>query len=254
MRPGWIIALFAAAALLPLQLALAGGESPSARRAAVESSPRHQLLGDWRARGMHLRISMVRGVLQGRTLSDYEAGDCRVERGTRVMRGFSFTRQDGATDVWQGTATLPAGSACRSRARPATVTIASDLSFREEIGRRELRFRRIRPAVRADDPVVGVWERNEAGVIVEARRKIFVGRARERFLIANGCTIAAGTVVWRLRPRAPDRYDGTTRTFAAPPGCAPVGSSPSRWKLTAERMRLVRVGPDGSAFEYERAR
>jgi hypothetical protein len=95
--------------------------------------------------------------------------------------------------------------------------------------------------------------RNDVGVRVTAARGGYEGRAREAFLIANGCTLPAGTVIWRLAPLAPGRYDGTVQTYRAPSaGCRPGTRAPSRWRLTSGGDGLTRISSTGDSFPYDR--
>jgi hypothetical protein len=100
--------------------------------------------------------------------------------------------------------------------------------------------------------VFGTWVRNGAGVVLALEGPLYVGRAREQFTIANGCTVQAGTVVWRMRPVAPDRYSGTIQTFFGPPGCAPASLDASTWVLAAGAAQLIREAAGGQAFPYVR--
>jgi hypothetical protein len=134
--------------------------------------------------------------------------------------------------------------------------VTSDLRFTETSklpgGRAQSSlFRRIRPRVRAADPIVGTWVRNNAGIVVSAAGDRYEGRARESFLISNGCTVPAGSVIWTMRPTAPGRYEGTIPTFLQPPGCEPGARNRSAWRI-ASATQLVRQSPDGNVYAYQR--
>jgi hypothetical protein len=88
--------------------------------------------------------------------------------------------------------------------------------------------------------------------VVTREGRLYVGRAREAFSIANGCTVPAGSLVWRLRPLAPGRYSGTIQSFFAPPGCAPAALDPTSWHFGQNRSELVRESSQGQAFPYTR--
>lgn len=226
-------------------------------RVAQAGDARHQVLGDWRMGDRaEFRFGTRLGLVNGRALRGFRVGRCRVTRGSVVFRGFRFIEQDGALDVWQGSVVLP-GSGCRRRATRSRIEIASDLRMTEVSLRggreRERPLQRIRPRTRQGDPVLGEWERRGLGVAVRPAGRRYTGRARESFLIANGCTIAAGEVVWQMRPLAPDRYDGTTRTFLPPPGCAEGEPALSRWQLASDGSRLSRRSGGGDPVEYTRA-
>ena len=111
----------------------------------------------------------------------------------------------------------------------------------------------MRPPLSPTEPVLGTWVRNGAGLVVAQEGSLYVGRARESYAIANGCTVAAGTVVWRMRPVAPGRYSGTIQTFFGPPGCAPASLDKSTWVLDPGGAQLVRQAAPGQAFPYTRA-
>ena len=233
------------------------GDDRSSIRAAQSEDARHQVLGDWRlGQDARLRFSVRRGAAEGRALRSFRVGRCRVRRGSAVFRGFRFRERDGALDVWRGMVVLPAGG-CRRRATRSRLEAASDARMTEVSRRggreRERGLRRIRPRPRDGDPVLGEWERNGLGVVVRRAGRRYVGRARDSFLIANGCTIAAGEVIWRLRPLAPDRYDGTTRTFLPPPGCAEGDPARSRWHLSADGSKLARRSAGAEEVSYTRA-
>jgi hypothetical protein len=249
-----VVIAAAVAALLPLGLARAGDESVPVE-AASAPEPAHQLLGDWRAgRELRLRISGQGDARLARLVRDGELGGCRLRRGTLLLRGLRFAGRIQGVDRWHGQATLPDAD-CERSSRPVVVTQGNELrlSVVPETGT-PLRMRRVRPRARVGDPVLGAWERNGVVFVVERARRGYVARARDAFLISNGCTIPANSIVWRLRPLAPARYDGTTRTFAPPPGCEAVGSAPSVWRLGDANQRLVRRAPDGTDVVFDRVR
>jgi hypothetical protein len=240
--------------LLLSAAAPAGAQSGTPRTGANE--PRHQLLGDWRlSGGGSYTFSQRRGRVQGRSRRTLRLGGCRIRKGAVVFRGYRFSRRRGGRDIWRGrVAFLDDG--CRRVYVPSTITIQSDLRFTETAKldgrrRRAAAFTRIRPRVSPDDPVVATWIRNEVGVILRWTQAGFEGRARESYRIGNGCTVPAGTVVWRLRPLAPGRYDGTVQAFRNPPGCRAGQQPASRWRLDAPG-RLVRVSAEGEPFAYLR--
>jgi hypothetical protein len=254
MRPATVIVLCLTAA------ACAAGPSFSAAvgdpEASADAKPRYQLLGDWRFGSGRYRFTQAGSAVKGRSRRTVRVGGCTVRRGETVFRGFRFAGASGRADVWKGRLAFVRGG-CRRELVPSTIRITSDLRFSESSrlpgGRRPPPnvFRRVRPMVRATDPVVGTWVRNAAGIVVTVANDRYEGRARESFLIRNGCTVAAGTLVWAMRPTAPGRYEGTIPTFEQPPGCQPSTRNPSRWRLES-RTRLVREAADGSLFPYDR--
>jgi hypothetical protein len=100
--------------------------------------------------------------------------------------------------------------------------------------------------------VIGTWLRNGAGVVVSREGRLYVGRAREAFGIANGCIVPAGAVVWRLRPLAPGRYSGTIQTFFGPPACKPGALDATSWRFGDTDSVLIRESSQGQAFPYTR--
>lgn len=233
-----------------------GGEHAPAR-VADSSEPRHQILGDWRmGRRGRIRVARQGGVVEGRALRTFRVGRCRVPRGSAVFRRMRFVERDGDLDVWRGTVVMP-DRRCRRRHTRVRFGLEGDRRMVQTYvrgGRERTRtLRRIRPRVRDGDPLIGAWERKGLGVEVRLAGRAYEGRARESFLIANGCTIAAGEVIWHLRPLAPDRYDGTTRTFLPPPRCADGRPSRSRWTLSADGSTVTRESVRGDAVEYTRA-
>ena len=258
MRAATTLAAIAATAALVFTVAGAGADSEDpGTLAAADTGPRHQILGSWKL-GMrgHLRLTRHRGRVTGRATRSFRYEGCRVRRGAVVLRGYRFERREQTVDLWRGRVLRP-GPDCRARFARSRIAVLSDLrleeSSRRDGGIRHRRMRRIRPRLRSNDPVLATWERRGAGVTVERREDSYIGTAREDFLITNGCTVPAGTVVWRLRPSAPGRYDGVTQTFLPPPSCDPGTPSPSRWRLENENRRLVREAPDGTLVEYDRA-
>jgi len=243
-----------ALALLTLGCCLAA--APVAAQ-AVTTTPRFQLLGDWSFHGHHYRFTSRNGLVYGRSLSNVRVGHCVEHRGTELFRGYSFKGIHGKADTWKGRLAI-VGRRCRHSLVPSTITQSSELFFSESSrlpgGRRPPpgTFKRVRPPLSATDPVLGTWVRNSAGVVVALEQQLYVGRAREQFTIANGCTVAAGTVVWRMRPVAPDRYSGTIQTFFGPPGCAPASLDASTWVFGSGGMQLIRVSAQGQSFPYQR--
>jgi hypothetical protein len=255
MRTVIAIAAALVAAGLPLGLARAGDDAAPARPAAQTAEPVYQLLGEWRVeRTLRLRVAPREGSVEGRAVRTGRFAGCRVARGRTFVRALEFAGHEDGIDRWHGLVALP-GESCHRQLRRVVVTQANELVFHVRVpDRAPIRVRRVRPRPRATDPVIGTWERNDAGVVVQLVRGRYVGRARESFLIANGCTVRAGTAVWRMRNAAPQRYDGVTRTFRPPPGCEPAANAASGWRLSADGSRLFRRGPDGSEVEYQRAR
>jgi len=238
-----------------LTLACCAAAAPAAHAARA---PKFQLLGDWAFHGERYRFSGHGNTLSGRSLKSVRIGKCLIRRGTVVFSHYRFTATHGGADYWKGRLALVRGTGCKRRLVSSTITVESDLSFSESSrlpgGRRPppSTFRRIRPRVSSRDPVLGTWLRNGAGVVVTREGPLYVGRARESFGIANGCTVPAGSVVWRLRPLAPDRYSGTIETFLAPPGCAPGPGQPTTWRFGRTHAELIRESTSGQAFPYVR--
>jgi len=220
-------------------------------------TPKFQLLGDWAFHRERYRFSGHGNTLSGRSLKSVRIGKCVVRKGSVVFKRYRFSATHGGIDYWKGRLSL-VGKDCKRRLVSSTITVESDLSFSESSrlpgGRRPppSTFRRIRPHVSSRDPVLGTWLRNGAGVVVTRQGQLYVGRARESFGIANGCTVPAGAVVWRLRPLAPDRYSGTIETFLAPPGCAAGPGQPSTWRFGRTHAELIRESTSGQAFPYAR--
>ncbi|MEX2196644.1 MAG: hypothetical protein WD844_15295 [Thermoleophilaceae bacterium] len=259
MRAATTFAALTAAAALLFAVTGAGADSEDpAAVGAQETGPRHQLLGSWKAgRRGKLVMRESRGRVSGRVSRTLRIGGCRVPRRVALFRSLRFVRRELQSDVWVGRLALPdADRDCRRRTVSVRVRVSSDLRvralYRDEGRRRTLRMRRVRPRVHAGDPVLGTWERRGAGITVRRRDDAYVGVARDAFLLSNNCTVSAGTVVWRLRPSAPERYDGAVQTFLPPPTCDPGTPSDSRWRLESED-ELVREAPDGSITEYTRA-
>jgi hypothetical protein len=249
--------ILAVAALLLLGAGPAhAGTSHPAQQDGDE--PRYELRGDWRfERGGTYRFTERRGRVDGRSRAALRLGGCRIRRGTVVFRRYRFVRRDGDDDVWRGRIAF-VRDGCRRVFVSSTIVVHSDLRFTETSrldGRRQRpgRFNRVRPRVRAGDPVIGTWVRNNVGIVVTASRGDYEGRARESFEIRNGCVIPAGTLIWRITPLSPGIYDGSIGTFLSPrSNCRPGDPAQSRWRLS-EADELVResVG-EGRSFLYQR--
>jgi hypothetical protein len=243
-----------AIALLTLACCFAAA-SPAV--AAPAAPPRYQLLGDWSFHGHRYRFVSHAGAIYGSSLASVRVGHCLERKGTKLFRGYRFRGTRGGVDYWRGKLAV-VGRTCRRALVSSTITESSDLTFAESSrlpgGRRPppSSFRRVRPPLSPTDPVLGTWVRNGAGLVVAQEGSLYVGRARESYAIANGCTVAAGTVVWRMRPVAPDRYSGTIQTFFGPPGCAPASLDKSTWVLVPGGAQLVRQAAPGQAFPYTR--
>lgn len=227
-------------------------------RAEAAPTPKYELAGDWSFHGDQYRFT-GNGRVSGRSLGNVRIGHCVVRKGTVVFSSYRFDATHGGLDYWKGRVALVGGTQCRRRLVPSTIAVESDLRFTESSrlpgGRRPppSTFSRIRPPLTSSDPVIGTWLRNGAGVVVTRESRLYVGRAREAFAIANGCTVPAGAVVWRLRPLAPGRYSGTIQTFLGPPGCAPAALDPTSWHFGISSSVLVRESTQGLAFPYTRA-
>jgi len=225
---------------------------------AAAATPRYELAGDWSFHGDRYRFSAKHGVESGRSLTSVRIGHCLVRRGAVVFRGYRFAATHGGSDYWKGRVAIVSGKHCRRRLVSSTISVESDLRFTESSklpgGRRPppSTFSRIRPPLSSHDPVIGTWLRNGAGVVVKRDGRLYVGRAREAFSIANGCTVPAGAVVWRLRPLAPHRYSGTIQTFFGPPGCKPAALDPTSWRFGSSRSTLIRESNQGQSFPYTR--
>jgi hypothetical protein len=231
----------------------------AAEATAAAATPRYELAGGWSFHGDKYRFTAKRGAVSGRSLASVRVGHCVVRKGSVVFSSYRFAATHGGSDYWKGRVALVAGKHCRRRLVTSTITVESDLRFTESSrlpgGRRPppSTFSRIRPPLSSTDPVIGTWLRNGAGVVVKREGRLYIGRAREAFAIANGCTVSAGSVVWRLRPLAPGRYSGTIQTFFGPPGCAPAALDPTSWQLARSNSQLVRQSTQGQAFPYTRA-
>jgi hypothetical protein len=228
------------------------------RASAAAVLPHFQLLGDWSFHGHHYRFTASGAAVSGRSLSRVRVGRCRLRAGTVLFRGYRFAGFRGKADIWKGRLAV-VGDDCRRTLVRSTITQSSELFFSESSrlpgGHRPPpgTFKRVRPPLNPADPVLGTWVRNGAGVVLGLEGPLYVGRAREQFTIANGCTVKAGTVVWRMRPVAPDRYSGTIQTFFGPPGCAPASLDASTWVLGAGGTQLIRQSAHGQPFPYARA-
>jgi hypothetical protein len=242
-------------ALLTLTCCL-GATGPATAQAA--STPKFQLLGDWRFHGDRYRFVRHNGAVFGHPLAAVRIGHCLIRKGTSIFRGYRFRGTHGGVDYWRGRLAVVGGD-CERRLVASRITMRSDLRFSESSrlpggGRPPPNtFTRIRPRVSANDPVIGTWLRSSAGVVVTLQDGLYVGRAREAFKIMNECFVSAGAVVWRLRPLAPDRYSGTVQTFLDPPGCAPAALVPSTWRFGATRNELLRYPGNPQPFLYTRA-
>jgi len=240
-------------ALLTVAGALAALAPP-----AAAATPRYELTGNWSFHGDRYRFSAKHGRESGRSLTSVRIGHCVVRKGSVVFRGYRFAATHGGSDYWKGRVAIVSGKHCRRRLVSSTIAVESDLRFTESSklpgGRRPppSTFSRIRPPLSSHDPVIGTWLRNGAGVVVKREGRLYVGRAREAFSIANGCTVRAGSVVWRLRPLAPGRYSGTIQTFFGPPGCKPAALDPTSWRFGASHSTLVRESTQGQSFPYTR--
>jgi len=229
-----------------------------ARAHAAAPSPRFELAGDWSFHGDKYRFSSQKQVVSGRSLTNVKIGKCVVAKGTPVFSAYRFSATHGGTDYWKGHVTV-VGKHCKRKLISSTIKVDSDLRFTESSrlpgGRRPppSTFNRIRPPLSASDPVLGTWLRNGAGVVVKREGRLYVGRARESFGIANGCTVPGGSIVWRLRPVAPGRYSGTIQTFFGPPGCKPAALDDTSWRFGKTNGTLVRESSQGQSFPYTRA-
>lgn len=233
--------------------ALTGGAAQAA------ATPRYELAGEWVFHGDKYGFTSHHGALSGRSLTSVRIGHCLVRKGSIVFQGYRFHGSSGGSDNWRGRLALVGGKRCRRKLVSSTIVVESDLRFTESSrlpgGKRPppSTFSRVRPPLSSRDPVIGTWLRNGAGVVVAREGGLYVGRAREAFGIANGCTVQAGTTVWRLRPLAPDRYSGTIQTFFGPPMCAPAALDPSTWLFGSSHQQLLRQSAQGQAFPYARA-
>jgi hypothetical protein len=243
-------------ALLTLVGCLAG-IGPAVARAATPTA-KFELVGDWSFHGDKYRFTTSHGKVSGRSLTSVRIGHCVVHRGSTVFSSYRFSATHGGSDYWKGRLALVGGKGCKRRLVTSTIKVQSDLRFTESSrlpggGRPPpSTFNRIRPPISASDPVIGTWLRNGAGVVVKREGRLYVGRARESFGIANGCTVSAGSIVWRLRPLAPGRYSGTIQTFFGPPGCKPAALDPTSWRFGNTHSVLVRESAQGQAFPYTR--
>jgi hypothetical protein len=251
------VAVCAALLLLPLSAAAPAAARPGGPGQAQSTQPRHQLLGDWHLDGGGSYTFRKRGTrVEGRSRRTLKLASCRIRRGTVLFRSYRFVRRSGGDDVWRGRIAFVSRDTCRRVFHSSKIVVHSDLRFTETASldgkaRKPGQFERIRPKVSARDRVVGTWVRNSVGVIVTAARDHYEGRAREAFLIGNGCTVPANTLVWRLEPVAPGRYEGTIATFQSRSAkCRPGNPAKTAWRFDA-KGRLVRVGADGSSFSYE---
>ena len=225
---------------------------------AAAPAPKFELAGEWSFHHDRYRFATGHGAVSGKSLTSVKIGHCTVAKGSAVFRGYRFAATHGGADYWKGHVTV-VGKHCKKRLVSSTIKVESDLRFTEASrlpgGRRPppSTFNRIRPPLAAADPVLGTWLRNGAGVVVKREGRLYVGRARESFGIANGCTVSAGSIVWRLRPLAPGRYSGTIQTFFGPPGCKPAALDDTSWRFGKNTRTLVRESSQGQSFPYTRA-
>jgi hypothetical protein len=225
---------------------------------AAAATPKYELPGDWSFHGDKYRFTEKHGSASGRSLTSVRIGHCLIRKGTVVFSSYRFAATHGGSDYWKGRVAVVSGKHCSRRLVSSTITVESDLRFTESSklpgGHRPppSTFSRIRPPLSSHDPVIGTWLRNGAGVVVKREGRLYVGRAREAFGIANGCTVAAGAVVWRLRPLAPGRYSGTIQTFFGPPGCKPGALDATSWRFGTTDSVLIRESTQGQSFPYTR--
>jgi hypothetical protein len=225
---------------------------------AAAATPRYELAGEWNFHGDRYSFAAKHGAVSGRSLTSVKLGHCVIRKGSVIFSSYRFVATHGGSDYWKGHVTVLGGKGCKRRLVSSTIVVESDLRFTESSklpgGRRPppSTFSRIRPPLSSHDPVIGTWLRNGAGVVVKREGRLYVGRAREAFSIANGCTVPAGSVVWRLRPLAPGRYSGTIQTFFGPPGCKPAALDPTSWRFGSSDSTLVRESTQGQSFPYTR--
>ncbi|HEY7631717.1 MAG TPA: hypothetical protein VH817_13490 [Thermoleophilaceae bacterium] len=226
---------------------------------AHAASPNYELVGSWSFHGDKYRFTTKHGAVSGQSLTSVRIGHCVVRKGSTVFSGYRYSATHGGSDYWKGKVAAVGRKHCKRRLVSSTIKVESDLKFTESSrlpgGRRAppSTFNRIRPPLSASDPVIGTWLRNGAGVIVKREGRLYIGRAREAFGIANGCTVPAGAIVWRMRPLAPGRYSGTIQTFFGPPGCKPAALDPTSWRFSNGHSMLVRESSQGQSFPYKRA-
>jgi hypothetical protein len=239
-------------------LTVAGAIAVLAPSAAAAATPRYELAGEWSFHGDRYRFADSHGAASGRSLTSVKIGRCTIKKGSMIFSGYRFAATHGGSDYWKGRVAVVGGKRCKQRLVSSTIVVESDLRFTESSklpgGRRPppSTFDRIRPPLSSRDPVIGTWLRNGAGVVVKREGRLYVGRAREAFAIANGCTVPAGSVVWRLRPLAPGRYSGTIQTFFGPPGCKPAALDPTSWRFGPSDSTLIRQSTQGQSFPYAR--
>lgn len=219
---------------------------------AGKAVPQHVLEGDWHYKGTQITLVERGGAIVGRTVEERSVHGCRVKADEVVYRAFKFSAAQGAKDVWKGLSVV-LDDECKRRLSSSKIVVQSESRFVETTrGLAPSTFRRVKPALRDDDPAIATWIRNGAGVTVTREGDRYVGKAREAYVIANGCTIAPGTVIWRLTPSAPERYEGTIQTFLQAPGCKLGALTRSSWRLSAGDQTLTRVAGDGQQFSYAR--
>ena len=225
---------------------------------AAGATPKYELAGDWSFHGDKYRFAEKHGSASGRSLTSVRIGHCLIRKGTVVFSSYRFAATHGGSDYWKGRVAVVSGKHCSRRLVPSKIAVESDLRFTESSklpgGHRPppSTFSRIRPPLSSHDPVIGTWLRNGAGVVVKREGRLYLGRAREAFGIANGCTVPAGSVVWRLRPLAPGRYSGTIQTFFGPPGCKPGALDATSWRFGTTDSVLIRDSLQGQSFQYTR--
>ncbi len=221
---------------------------------ASAADPRFELGGEWSFARASFELERNGTTVVGRTTETFQLRGCRVRAGLKILSGFKFNRADGAKDVWTGKSLVIDNGTCKGKYVKSSLEVTSDSKFTERPARkRAATYKRVPLEVLDDDPVVQAWTRHGAGVIVKKVGRRFVGTAREAYVIANGCTIPAGTIVWRLAPLAPGLYTGTIQTFLQPPGCRSGALTRSSWNISADGRLLTRAAQDGELFGYDRA-
>jgi hypothetical protein len=240
-------------------LTLAGCLAAIGPAQAQAGAPKYELAGNWSFHRDRYHFATRHGAVSGTSLASVRIGRCVVRKGSVVFDRYRFDATHDGSDYWKGRVAVVGGKHCRRRLVSSTIRVESDLRFTESSrlpgGHRPppSTFSRIRPPLSDKDPVIGTWLRNGAGVVVTREGRLYVGRAREAFGIANGCIVPAGSIVWRLRPLAPARYSGTIQTYFGPPGCKTAALDPTSWSFGGTRSVLVRESTQGQSFPYTRA-